>query len=61
MTCINCGKPHNGHFTMLLGVFKLCRQCETTGIQNENMLKQGIVVESVDRKTGQLVKQTFRS
>jgi hypothetical protein len=61
MNCINCGKPHNGHFTMLLGVFKLCRQCETTGTQNENMLKQGIVVESVDQKTGQLVKQTFRS
>jgi hypothetical protein len=46
---------------MVMGMFKLCRQCETTGTQNENMLKQGIVVESVDRKTGQLVKQTFRS
>lgn len=61
MNCINCGKPHSGHFTMLLGVFELCRQCETTGTQNENMLKQGIVVESVDQKTGQMVKQTFCS
>ena len=61
MNCINCSKTHNGHFTMVMGMFKLCQQCETTGTQNENMLKQGIVVESVDRKTGQLVKQTFRS
>ena len=61
MTCINCSKPHNGHFTMLMGMFKLCYRCATSSNQVENMLEQGIVVESVDRKTGQLVKQTFQS
>ena len=61
MNCINCSKPHNGDFTMLMGMFKLCWRCATASSQVMRMLKQEIVVESVDRKTGQLVKQKFWS
>ena len=60
MKCTNCQKSHNGQFTMVMGIFKICKRCETTGTQAYNAFKPGIVVESVDRKTGKLVKKTFR-
>ena len=61
MNCINCHKPHNNQFTLVMGMFKVCNQCETTGNKLAQSLDQGLDVEFVDPKTGSTYKQTFRT
>ena len=60
MNCQNCGKPHNGNYTLVLGLFKLCQPCQEAGKRLDQALKQGVEIESVDPKTGQTTKTTHR-
>lgn len=60
MNCQNCGKPHNENYIMVLGLFKLCQPCQEAGQRLDQALKQGVEIESVDPKTGQTDKTTYR-
>jgi hypothetical protein len=61
MNCINCGKPIVGKAISVMGLFSICRPCESAGQRNEQLLKQGLEIEFVDPKTGKVVKEMFRS
>lgn len=58
-TCINCGKPHNGKFVRVMGMFKICETCESVGKSNDQLLKQGLIIEKTDSKTGNKVIGTY--
>lgn len=60
MDCINCRKPHNGNYIMVLGMFKLCQACQDAGGRLDQALKQGVDIEFVDPKTGITSKATYR-
>jgi hypothetical protein len=60
MTCINCRKPHNGNYIMVLGMFKLCQPCQDAGNRLDQALKQGVNIESVDPQTGNKTTTTYR-
>ena len=50
MKCINCKKPSEGLF--------LCATCIRVGNRNEQMLKDGIVVDSYNPKTKAVERRT---
>ena len=60
MNCINCRKPHNGNYITVLGMFELCQPCQAAGDRLEQALKQGVEIESVDPRSGNTVKTTYR-
>ena len=60
MNCINCRKPHNGNYIMVLGTFKLCQSCDDAGKRLHQELQKGVVIESVDPKTGNTTTTTYK-
>ena len=60
MTCINCRKPHNDNYIMVLGMFKLCQSCDDAGKRLYQELKKGVDIEFVDPKTGNKATTTYR-
>lgn len=60
MNCINCRKPHNGNYIMVLGVWKLCQSCDLAGKRLHQELKQGVEIETVDPKSGAVNKTIYK-
>lgn len=60
MNCINCGKPHNNKFTLVMGM-KLCDACNRTSDELSDLLKQGIELEIYNPDTKKTIIETLRS
>jgi hypothetical protein len=45
---------------MVLGMFKLCQSCDDAGKRLYQELKKGVVIESVDPKTGNTTTTTYK-
>lgn len=60
MNCTNCGKPHNGKFISIMGMFKVCETCTDAEKKLKAALKAGIVVETKSPKTGETKKQIYK-
>lgn len=60
MKCTNCGKPHNGKSTSIMGLFNVCETCTDAEKKLIATLKSGIVVETKSHKTGETTKHIYK-